>query len=253
MHPLQQPKEQPADDALVDCPGCPKCEPHGGLILKKGSGRPTAAWEHIWVFSKSGDYFWDDTAVKTATGASLRNYWVLGPEPLKDAHYASFPSAIPRTAISAGTSEKGACPACGAPWVRVTEKGAVRASDGRDRYGAYVYEPRDRMVQGDHCRSGPSGTAALPRREHKLLGWSPSCSCPPAEPRPCVVLDPFLGSGTTLLAADRLGRSGVGIELSPTYAAMARKRIESDAPMVSEPVEVVPAGDQLDLFSEATA
>lgn len=39
------------------------------------------------------------------------------------------------------------------------------------------------------------------------------------------VLDPFLGSGTTLVAAKELGWSGVGIELSPEYADTARARL----------------------------
>jgi DNA modification methylase len=51
-----------------------------------------------------------------------------------------------------------------------------------------------------------------------------------------VVLDPFLGSGTTLLVADQLGRDGIGIELNPEYAVMAENRIRSDAPMFAEVV-----------------
>lgn len=45
------------------------------------------------------------------------------------------------------------------------------------------------------------------------------------------VLDPFGGAGTTGLVAQRLGRSATLIELNPTYAAMARKRIDDDAPL----------------------
>lgn len=45
------------------------------------------------------------------------------------------------------------------------------------------------------------------------------------------VLDPFGGAGTTGLVAQRLGRSATLIELNPTYAAMARKRIDEDAPL----------------------
>jgi DNA modification methylase len=49
-----------------------------------------------------------------------------------------------------------------------------------------------------------------------------------------IVLDPFLGSGTTLMVADRLGRNGVGIELSPAYADMARQRLAADAGLFAE-------------------
>lgn len=43
------------------------------------------------------------------------------------------------------------------------------------------------------------------------------------------VLDPFLGSGSTLLACAATGRAGIGIELSPRWAAIARRRIEDAA------------------------
>jgi DNA modification methylase len=66
---------------------------------------------------------------------------------------------------------------------------------------------------------------------------------PPELPEICIkagcpaggtVLDPFFGAGTTGLVADRLGRDWIGIELNPAYAAMARRRIEGDAPLLAE-------------------
>jgi len=48
------------------------------------------------------------------------------------------------------------------------------------------------------------------------------------------VLDPFGGAGTTALAADRLGRDAVLIELSESYAAIARRRLAGDAGLFAE-------------------
>lgn len=51
---------------------------------------------------------------------------------------------------------------------------------------------------------------------------------------PCTVLDPFFGSGTTGLVADRLQRNCIGIELNPEYAAMAERRIAREAGLFAE-------------------
>jgi hypothetical protein len=40
-----------------------------------------------------------------------------------------------------------------------------------------------------------------------------------------IVLDPFTGSGTSLVAAEVLDRRWIGIELSPNYTEVARKRV----------------------------
>src|SRR5229473_1457075 len=41
------------------------------------------------------------------------------------------------------------------------------------------------------------------------------------------VLDPFMGTGTTLLAASRCGRSSIGVEIEPSYVKMAKQRLEA--------------------------
>ncbi|WP_425401232.1 DNA-methyltransferase [Algiphilus sp.] len=67
---------------------------------------------------------------------------------------------------------------------------------------------------------------------------------PPALIEPCIlagcpeggtVLDPFGGAGTTGLVADRLYRNAVLIEISESYAALARQRITEDCPLFAEP------------------
>lgn len=49
------------------------------------------------------------------------------------------------------------------------------------------------------------------------------------------VFDPFCSSGTTLLAAARCGRSGMGVELDPQYARMASNRLRRELPDLFEP------------------
>ncbi len=43
-----------------------------------------------------------------------------------------------------------------------------------------------------------------------------------------VVLDPFLGAGSTLVAAEQLGARGLGIEIDPHYAAVAAERVRAE-------------------------
>lgn len=69
------------------------------------------------------------------------------------------------------------------------------------------------------------------RRAVKRLGQiatrqalAPTCDCNAAS-EPGLVLDPFLGSGTTAVVAEQLDRDWLGIELNPQYIALAEQRI----------------------------
>ncbi|OUJ07109.1 site-specific DNA-methyltransferase [Acetobacter malorum] len=73
---------------------------------------------------------------------------------------------------------------------------------------------RDRKQKFDHPGTFP---VALPEQCLLLHGQEEA-----------QVLDPFMGTGTTLLAAQRLGCFGVGIEIDPDYVAIARQRLRDD-------------------------
>ena len=62
-------------------------------------------------------------------------------------------------------------------------------------------------------------------RQVKTIGWESSCSCTTAVV-PCRVLDPFSGSGTTVMVSQSLGREGIGFELNPEYIALAEERLK---------------------------
>ena len=66
---------------------------------------------------------WDamPKAEQQANGANARNVWTIPTQGRPDAHFATFPDELPRRCILAGTSERGVCSECGAPWERVVE------------------------------------------------------------------------------------------------------------------------------------
>ncbi len=59
-----------------------------------------------------------------------------------------------------------------------------------------------------------------------------------------VVLDPFVGSGTTAIVARELGRRFIGIELNPEYADMARHRVGQTTPSLFEDVKTTTKEDK---------
>lgn len=159
-------------------------------------------------------------------GANKRSVWNIATEAFPEAHFATFPTKLVEPCILAGTSEKGCCSKCGAPWERVMEDydtgKTQKMADGWD-----TGEGGHGTVHREGRQAGQAGQAVIGRR---TLAWSFTCKCD-AEVVPCTVMDIFNGSGTTGVVALRYGRNYIGIELNPEYAAMADRRIGGDSPL----------------------
>jgi len=53
------------------------------------------------------------------------------------------------------------------------------------------------------------------------------------------VLDPFMGTGTTTVAAARWGRNSIGVEIDPQYYTMAEKRIRQATASLFSTAEII--------------
>ena len=118
-------------------------------------------------------------------GKNPGDVWTLATSSFRGAHHATYPLSLATRTIRAGCPEA-RCTDCRLPWRRAV----IRAL------------------------GGTATRAAL----------APTCACT-APSEPGLVLDPFIGSGTTAVAAETLGRDWLGIELNPDFAALAEQRI----------------------------
>lgn len=222
--------------------------------------RCTSSYEFVFQLTKRGRYFWDMEAVKkpastpwhgvgidrnavigqqwtsnafsdpsSASGDRIpRNVWTIPTYGFSEAHFATFPPALPEKCIKATTSDKGCCAACGAPWLRLVESERVPTRKGENTKADYEAFRAARNAGLSFGNRDPQRHVS----ETRTIGWSAGCKCA-AEIVPCRVLDPFAGAGTTVMVARRMQRHAVGIELNPEYAAMARRRVTEDAPLLN--------------------
>ncbi len=119
-------------------------------------------------------------------GKNPGDTWVMASSTYRGAHHATYPLRLAERMLLAGCPEA-RCTLCRTPWQRST----IRALGQEAVRGALA----------------------------------PACDCgAPSEPG--LVLDPFIGSGTTAVAAERHGRDWLGIELNPAFARQAAERIQ---------------------------
>lgn len=154
-------------------------------------------------------------------GRNLRNVWVIQKENFPGQHFATFPTKLASTIIKLGTSERGVCPTCLTPWTREVVKEAIPDEVQAQFEAARADTTSDTGREDGH-------TQRKPNFKRKVLGdaWVQGCECEPQTPIPATVCDPFNGSGRSGIAAKRLGRSYVGIDVNPDYCQMAEKAIE---------------------------
>jgi DNA modification methylase len=189
--------------------------------------RCTKAHEYIFLLSKSEKYYYDSHAIKEQSVDCLsnkRSVWTVPVKPYNEAHFAVFPTELIEPAILAGCPPK-ICSECGTPYEREMVTIEIPERETRDNMVG-VIPKRDKT-----SRMNSKDMKSLVQEDR---GFTKNCSCSGSKTSAGRVLDPFGGSGTTALVADRHGRDATIIELNQKYVDIAENRLGSDAPLFTE-------------------
>jgi DNA modification methylase len=225
--------------------------------------RPTAAHETVFLLAKSERYYYDGVAIRepdkgtdqkrrvhheasleltgglmpvhsglrttdgrNGAGANKRSVWTIATRPYPEAHFATYPAKLIEPMVRAGVPRQ-TCGVCGAPWERVVEI-TYENPGGRTTNGP-------RSVERKHLEHGSAGYEQRLEKSVRTIGWR--CTCEHKDGAGVgVVLDPFVGSGTTLEVAVRNGRSAIGIDLKPDNERLVRKRMAGVTPSMFDAV-----------------
>jgi len=170
--------------------------------------RCTKAHEYLFLLSKSERYFFDHEAIKEPVAGdphAPRNRWdrtdylVPGQKPQKRTSRSGNLERKPRPGLLNDSRHQSGS----VPW------------EGSTRNRRSVWTVATRPYKGAHFATFPPALIE---------------PCIRAGSRPGdVVLDPFMGSGTTAAVALQLGRQYLGCELNPDYEPLQRERIEASA------------------------
>lgn len=145
-------------------------------------------------------------------GRNKRTVWQINPKPFSEAHFAVFPPKLVETPVKSGCPEF-VCKKCGKARERLLDTKTL------ERYELPKGDPRYRPDRYDKKYPGKGM-----RYAEVIDKGLTDCGCN-AGFESGVVLDPFFGSGTTALVAEKLNRKWLGIELNPEYVKIAEKRL----------------------------
>lgn len=205
--------------------------------------------EYIIHLVPSDDYYYDLFKYSSVygNGTNPGDVWSFDPERNMGKHLAPFPSELVRRAITLGCPEV-VCSRCNQPWRRAVERTqslnldrpqARRAMQIAEEAG--LTEEHIAAIQATGVsdvgkalsfQNGTGRNAAHIQRlayeaKQALGGYFREFTFPIREPvgwdgcwhnqseSPGVVLDPFMGTGTTLRIATSMGRSAIGVDLMP--------------------------------------
>jgi len=207
--------------------------------------RPSQDDEPVFEFVKQGDYFYDDDAVRSTpsevsegegyapstiaeawtdyAGEATKNYDETGAQNPSDMKRRIIDNVRRRIALGFPPGGK----------LRTVWDIPVKAYRGQHR-ATFPRELPERCILLGTSEKGacPKCGTAWDRNESNV--FVPRCACGDPNVVPCIVLDIFSGSGTTIAVARENGRRSIGIDLNPVYFDLQLDRPEISAASLEE-------------------
>ena len=159
-----------------------------------------------------------DTAEFTPCNTKGKNpgdVFFINPRPFPEAHFATFPVDLPTKILKCACPNQ-VCNKCGKPRYPISKptEAYQKIIDQKS------WSSQDTLKLGNALTTTKNKSVSA---EYEITGYT-DCGCN-AGFKPGIVLDPFFGSGTVGIAAEKLGLRWCGIELNEEYIKMAKKRL----------------------------
>jgi len=154
-----------------------------------------------------------DHGKTSSQGRNKRTVWTIPTKPNPEAHFATFPPDLVNPMIKSGCPEY-FCKKCGKPREKIYDITYIHHSSYNGDYSKGF---------GKLPAESKRGFKDVSYKNVKHIGYS-DCGCNMGF-KSGVVLDPFTGTGNTLLTAWKLGRDYIGFEISKEYCEIANKKL----------------------------
>lgn len=170
-------------------------------------------------------------------GRNMRTTWEINFEPQINEHYASYPTKLVERMIKAGCPEQ-VCAECKIPYSvvqvvigkQVTESMRIAGCDENGEYHGQATKDFD----GNNVQNASDVKRRIleSMSQIKQRTLVKQCGCDTDITESGIVYDPFGGTATTAIVAEKLGRQWICSELQPKYVDISNDRL---APIRKQP------------------
>lgn len=201
---------------------------------KDGSYPSVSDWLILKKLLKLDDMYDDQLLTEYTKPAEKQNdprgknpgdVFVINTKPFNNAHFATFNLELPLKILKCACPQQ-VCKKCGKPKEAIWKRSSLQ--DTTDACELQIEKSQYKLGKSSALRlSGGGDTFNAWKAENpdEVIGYT-DCGCHEGY-EPGIVLDPFFGSGTVGVAAEKLGLNWVGIEINPEYVSnIIKKRLD---------------------------